>query len=102
MKTVLTSLAQLIMIIERHALLVTEAVLMIYSITLMISNIRLPRCTVNYTNVAISRYVVTELICGIYLSIRYCEHSNLSIIIIIIRQPLCPVVGRRPQHVVSK
>ena len=24
------------------------------------------------------------------------------IIIIIIRQPLCPVVGRRPQHVVSK
>ena len=23
-------------------------------------------------------------------------------IIIIIRQPLCPVVGRRPQHVVSK
>ena len=25
-----------------------------------------------------------------------------AIIIIIIRQPLCPVVGRRPQHVVSK
>ena len=25
-----------------------------------------------------------------------------SIIIIIIRQPLCPVVGRRPQHAVSK
>ena len=25
-----------------------------------------------------------------------------SVIIIIIRQPLCPVVGRRPQHAVSK
>ena len=28
--------------------------------------------------------------------------SKNQIIIIIIRQPLCPVVGRRPQHVVSK
>ena len=28
--------------------------------------------------------------------------SIMIIIIIIIRQPLCPVVGRRPQHVVSK
>ena len=25
-----------------------------------------------------------------------------STVIIVIRQPLCPVVGRRPQHVVSK
>ena len=25
-----------------------------------------------------------------------------TIIIIIIRQPLCPVVGRRPQHAVSR
>ena len=28
--------------------------------------------------------------------------KNIIVIIIIIRQPLCPVVGRRPQHVVSK
>ena len=28
--------------------------------------------------------------------------STVIIITIIIRQPLCPVVGRRPQHVVSK
>ena len=27
---------------------------------------------------------------------------SINIIIIIIRQPLCPVVGRRPQHAVSK
>ena len=29
-------------------------------------------------------------------------HMFVVIIIIIIRQPLCPVVGRRPQHAVSK
>ena len=29
-------------------------------------------------------------------------HLLLNNLIIIIRQPLCPVVGRRPQHVVSK
>ena len=33
---------------------------------------------------------------------RAMEDRGLKIIIIIIRQPLCPVVGRRPQHVVSK
>ena len=33
----------------------------------------------------------------------YCVPRCKSfIIIVIIRQPLCPVVGRRPQHVVSK
>ena len=32
---------------------------------------------------------------------NYIFHPE-SIIIIIIRQPLCPVVGRRPQHAVSK
>ena len=33
-----------------------------------------------------------------------CVHASSVniIIIIIIRQPLCPVVGRRPQHAVSK
>ena len=30
------------------------------------------------------------------------ESLFIIIIIIIIRQPLCPVVGRRPQHAVSK
>ena len=35
------------------------------------------------------------------LRMEICIHY-LFIIIIIIRQPLCPVVGRRPQHVVSK
>ena len=34
---------------------------------------------------------------------RYVAGSaSIIIIIIIIRQPLCPVVGRRPQHAVSK
>ena len=33
---------------------------------------------------------------------RYGIFCCVFVIIIIIRQPLCPVVGRRPQHVVSK
>ncbi len=32
----------------------------------------------------------------------YQGNPVLAFIIIIIRQPMCPVVGRRPQHVVSK
>ena len=30
------------------------------------------------------------------------NNNNIVITITIIRQPLCPVVGRRPQHAVSK
>ena len=36
------------------------------------------------------------------LNISVCLMKIFKYIIIIIRQPLCPVVGRRPQHVVSK
>ena len=37
------------------------------------------------------------------LSHSWCsDHHLMSPVIIIIRQPLCPVVGRRPQHAVSK
>ena len=35
-------------------------------------------------------------------AIGFMHKFRTIIIIIIIRQPLCPVVGRRPQHVVSK
>ena len=38
--------------------------------------------------------------CRIGLVKKTADH--IIIIIIIIRQPLCPVVGRRPQHAVSK
>ena len=49
-------------------------------------------------------------VCSVFISLCFMRHvgpyilasSNLIIIIIIIRQPLCPVVGRRPQHAVSK
>ena len=37
----------------------------------------------------------------IHIYILY-THIHIIIIIIPIKQPLCPVVGRRPQHVVSK
>ena len=39
-----------------------------------------------------------------YLSGKYLcsQFSMISLHKLIIRQPLCPVVGRRPQHVVSK
>ena len=40
-------------------------------------------------------------VCLIYYS-RHGAMMKMVIFIIIIRQPLCPVVGRRPQHAVSK
>ena len=43
-------------------------------------------------------FVVTEHHCHWTAGSR----CDLDIIIIIIRQPLCPVVGRRPRHAVSK
>ena len=35
-------------------------------------------------------------------AIAYRESTHIVLIIVIIMQPLCPVVERRPQHAVSK
>ena len=42
--------------------------------------------------------------CGmvVLLDMRGCRLFHILMVIIIIRQPLCPVVGRRPRHAVSK
>ena len=50
-------------------------------------------------------YCFAEMSCGINIvfTVHNCWNINIMMMItIIIRQPLCPVVGRRPQHAVSK
>ena len=53
--------------------------------------------SVNYRPVSL-----TSVICKLLETIISDHMMDFLIIIIIIRQPLCPVVGRRPQHAVSK
>ena len=52
----------------------------------------------------LSDHILTQLFFFslIYIKCFVMILTRTIIIIIIIRQPLCPVVGRRPQHVVSK
>ena len=60
--------------------------------------------TVCFTDTLEAFYVVYS--CISHCSVVYWHIGSslysIIIIIIIIRQPLCPVVGRRPQHAVSK
>ena len=63
------------------------------------NNLHIPR--VNSTTYGLAAYQDAKIWNGLSQDLTSAI-SFIIIIIIIIRQPLCPVIGRRPQHAVSK